>query len=235
MGTLINAGLIVVGGVIGLFFKKRMSQALSQSLSVVLGVAIVLFALANTVVEMMTIEAGGLVSKNGLILIVSLTLGMVIGSVLKLQDHVEHFENYLVRRFHKSQLTKGFMEASLLYCVGAMAIIGSFADGMSGDSSILITKGIMDGISALILVTTLGPGVIFSFIPVLLYQGSLTLLAYFMAPAISAEFLSLFSLVGFSIVFCIGLNLLKLTQIKIVNLLPALLIPILYLAIQNLF
>lgn len=234
MGTLINAGLIIVGGTIGLFFRKKLKPGIIQHLSLILGIGVVIFALANTVVEMIEIQEGVLVTKNGLILIVSLTLGYLIGSILHLQDFVDQFEAKMTQKFHKNNLTKGFIEASLLYCVGAMAIIGSLADGMSGDSSLLITKGIMDGISSLILVTSLGAGVIFSFIPVLLYQGALTLLARFLAPAVSPEFLSLFSLVGFSLVFCIGLNLLQVTKIKVVNLLPALLIPLLYLVILQL-
>ena len=231
MGTLINALLIVAGGLLGLVFKKKMSQKLSENLTLALGVGILLLGLANVLVEMITIEQGVLVTKNGLLLVVSLALGTLIGSLLHIQEGMEKMENHLANKFKKNDLSKGFIEASLLYCIGAMAIIGSIADGVNGDTSILITKGIMDGVSSLILASTLGFGVVLSAIPVLLYQGLITLLASLISPVITVEVLSLISLVGFALVICIALNILKITKIKVLNMLPAMVIPILYLII----
>lgn len=228
MGTFINAGLIIAGGLLGLLFKKRISERVSQGLTMALGIGVLLIGLANTLVEMIVVDNNVISSKNGLILIVSLAVGTLIGSVLNLQGGIDKMENFLIQKYHKSDITKGFVEASILYCVGAMAIIGSFADGIHGDISVLVTKGIMDGISSLILASTLGYGVILSFLPVLIYQGALTVLSRLLTPTISPEFLSLFSLVGFSLVICIGLNILKITKIKVVNMLPALVIPVLY-------
>ena len=235
MGTLMNVGLIAVGSLLGWLLKKRLSTKVTSMLSMALGVGVLLVGLSNTLVEMIDIEAGKLMTKNGLFLIVSLVVGGLIGTLLHLHERLESFEKKLANRFPNKPVTQGFIEASILYCVGAMAILGAFADGIHQDYSILLTKGIMDGISSLILVTTLGFGVFFSIVPVLLYQGALTLLAGSLAPFVTPAFTNLFSLVGFSLVFCIGLNMLQITKIKIVNLLPALLIPIVYLGILGLF
>lgn len=229
MGTLINVGLIIIGSLIGLVFKKRISEKLSESLTIVLGIAISIFALVNVLVEMIEINEGLILPKNGLILILSLTLGYLVGHLLRLDSLIDKFENHLSKRFSKNDISKGFIEATLLFCVGAMAITGALSDGMFQDSSILIAKGAMDAITSIILVSTLGIGVIFSAIPVFIYQGSLTLVGYFAVPLVSDGFMSLFSLIGFAIVFVIGLNMMKVTKVKIINLLPSLLVPIIYL------
>ena len=183
---------------------------------------------------------GFLTSKNDfifVIVILSVVLGAFIGTYLKLNEKVNAIGLYFERKFTKedSNFSQGFITSSLIFCVGAMAIIGSINDGISGDYSILLIKAILDGVMSMILASTLGFGVLFSFISVLLYQGSITILAYFFEQFISLEAQIQMTIVGNILIIGIGLELLDIKKIKTIDMLPALLIPIIYNLIKLLF
>lgn len=230
MGTLINCGLILLGGVIGLLFKQAVSEGMERSVQKAVGVAVVIVGLCGALSVMLGFEDGKLKSSGELLLVVSLALGTFIGEALKLDQRIDSGCCAIEGKFKASNFSAGFITASLIYCIGAMAIVGSIQDGLLGDSSTLITKGIIDGITSVVLAATLGYGVLFSVVPVLIYQGALTLLAGTLESVLVGQLLDNICMVGYVLVLCIGINFLstKDNQIKTVNMLPAILVPVGY-------
>lgn len=230
MGTLINCGLILLGGIIGLLFKKAVSEEMERSVEKAVGVAVVMVGLCGALSVMLGVEDGRLKSSGELLLVVSLALGTFVGEALKLDRRIDNGCKAIERKFKASNFSAGFITASLIYCIGAMAIVGSIQDGLLGDSSTLITKGIIDGITAVVLAATLGYGVLFSAVPVLIYQGAMTLLAGALENVLVGQLLDNICMVGYVLVLCIGINFLsnKDNQIKTVNMLPAVLVPVGY-------
>ncbi|MBQ3135490.1 MAG: DUF554 domain-containing protein [Oscillospiraceae bacterium] len=230
MGTLINCGLILLGGVIGLLFKRAVSEGMERSVQKAVGVAVVMVGLCGALNVMLHIEDGRLKSSGELLLVVSLALGTFVGEALKLDRRIDDGCKAIENRFKASNFSAGFITASLIYCIGAMAIVGSIQDGLLGDSSTLITKGIIDGITSVVLAATLGYGVLLSVIPVLIYQGAMTLLAGTLETVLKGQLLDNICMVGYVLVLCIGINFLsnKDNQIKTVNMLPAVLVPVGY-------
>lgn len=231
MGTLINAALILLGGTIGLVFKKAVSKEMEHSIQKATGVAVLVVGICGILSAMLKSNPDGSISSSGeLILVVSLALGTFTGEVLKLEDRLNRGCRYIESKFKMSNFSAGFITATMIYCVGAMAIIGSINDGLLGDSSTLVTKGILDGITSIVLAASLGYGVLFSAIPILVYQGGMTLLAGLLDKVLVGELLNNICMVGYALVMCIGINFLYNGEkkIKTVNMLPALLIPVLY-------
>lgn len=237
MGTLINAALILLGGVIGLVFKKAISKEMEFSIHKATGVAVLVIGICGVLSAMLKTDAAGKVSSSGeLILVVSLSLGTFIGELLKLEERLNKGCKWIESKFKMSNFATGFITSTMIYCVGAMAIVGSINDGLLGDSSTLITKGILDGITSVVLAASLGYGVLFSAIPILVYQGGMTLLAGLLENVLVGELLSNICMVGYALVMCIGINFLidGDKKIKTVNMLPALLIPVGYAILKNL-
>lgn len=231
MGTLINAALILLGGTIGLVFKKAVSKEMEHSIQKATGVAVLVVGICGILSAMLKSNPDGSISSSGeLILVVSLALGTFIGELLKLEDRLNRGCRYIESKFKMSNFSAGFVTATMIYCVGAMAIIGSINDGLLGDSSTLVTKGILDGITSIVLAASLGYGVLFSAIPILIYQGGMTLLAGLLDKVLAGELLNNICMVGYALVMCIGFNFLYNGEkkIKTVNMLPALLVPVLY-------
>lgn len=228
MGTLVNAGAIIVGGAIGLLFKKTIKEDLSDALIKVIALCVVVLGIFGMLSYMATIVGVGLETDGMLLLIISMALGLIIGHILKIDDRLNNLGAKIENKIKIEGFSKGFIFATMLYCVGAMAIIGSLNDGLLGDPSTLYIKAMLDGISSILLTATLGAGVIFSAIPLLIYQGAITLGAKWVSPYISQMMLSNLCMVGFMIVMIIGTNMAGMTKIKTANLIPALLIPIVY-------
>ena len=237
MGTLINAALILLGGIIGLVFKKAVSKEMEHSIHKATGVAVVVIGICGVLSAMLKAQADGSISSSGeLILVISLTLGTFIGELLKLEELLNKGCKWVERKCGMSNFAAGFITATMIYCVGAMAIVGSINDGLLGDSSTLVTKGILDGITSVVLAASLGYGVLFSVIPVLVYQGGMTLLAGLLDQVLVGELLSNICMVGYALVMCIGINFLTDgdKKIKTVNMLPALMVPVGYAIVKNL-
>ncbi|MBQ3530121.1 MAG: DUF554 domain-containing protein [Oscillospiraceae bacterium] len=236
MGTLINAALILLGGAIGLIFKKAVSKQMEYSIHKATGVAVLIIGICGVLSAMLKTKADGSVSSSGeLILVVSLALGTFIGELLKLDERLNKGCKWIESKFKMSNFSAGFITATMIYCIGAMAIVGAINDGLLGDSSTLITKGIIDGITSVVLAASLGYGVLFSAIPILIYQGGMTLLAGLLENVLAGELLSNICMVGYALVMCIGINFLYNSdkQIKTVNMLPSLLIPVGYAIIKK--
>lgn len=231
MGTLINGALILIGGIIGLVFKKAVSKDMEYSIHKATGVAVLIIGICGVLSAMLkTKEDGGISSSGELILVVSLTLGTFVGELLKLEERLNRGCKRIERKFKMSNFSTGFITATMIYGIGAMAIVGAVNDGLLGDSSTLITKGIIDGITSVVLAASLGYGVLFSVVPIVLYQGGMTLLAGLLETVLVGELLSNICMVGYALVMCIGINFLTDgdKQIKTVNMLPALLVPVVY-------
>ena len=237
MGTLINAALILLGGIIGLVFKKAVSKEMEYSIHKATGVAVLIIGICGVLSAMLKTKTDGSISSSGeLILVVSLALGTFVGELLKLEERLNKGCKWIESKFKMSNFATGFITSTMIYCIGAMAIVGAINDGLLGDSSTLITKGIIDGITSVVLAASLGYGVLFSAIPILVYQGGMTLLAGLLDKVLVGELLSNICMVGYALVMCIGINFLYNSdkQIKTVNMLPSLLIPVGYAIIKNL-
>lgn len=237
MGTIINAALILIGGLLGLIFKKAVNKDMENSIHKATGVAVLIIGLCGVLSAMLKTDADGTISSSGeLILVVSLILGVFIGELLKLDDKINAACKKIESKLKMSDFASGFITATMIYCIGAMSIVGAINDGLFGDSSTLITKGIIDGITSIVLAASLGYGVILSAIPILIYQGGITLLAGCLQNVLVGELLNNICMVGYALVMCIGINFLYNSEnkIKTVNMLPALLIPVIYEIIKNL-
>jgi len=215
MGTIINAVAIVVGGALGLLFRKGFPERMKQTALSVMGLFSVVIGL-NMALQ----------GQELILVLVSLVLGAFLGEWINIEDRLDRFGLWLERRLHLTEGSpaKGFIYTSLLFCVGPMAIVESITAGLTGDRSILVTEAMIDGIISIPFAATMGFGVLGSSIPILLYQGSLTLLASklqsFFTPVMVRELTS----VGGVIVIGIGINVMGLQRIRVGNLIPALLL-----------
>lgn len=230
MGTIINCVGIIAGGLIGILFGNRFPKSMQETLNTINGIAVMFVAIAGAMSKMLTYANGAFSTTGSLLMIISLAIGAVIGEALKLTDYIERFGEWLKHKTGNAKdpkFTEGFVTASLTVSVGAMAVVGSIEDGVSQDSSILITKAILDFVIVMVMAGSLGKGCIFSFIPVGIFQGLVTLLAVFVRGIFTTEALNAISLVGSVMIFCVGVNLVFDKKIRVANLLPSLVIAVL--------
>jgi len=229
-GTIANAAAIVAGGMIGLLFKKGIPDRLSNSMMEMCGLGIFLIGINGVVVNMITAapETGKLSDSGGLLLVISLVVGGLIGELIDIDKRVNILGQKIEMKFHAEGFARGFVAASLLFCIGAMAIVGALNDGLNNDPSVLFVKSALDGILSAVLASSLGFGVIFSAIPVFLYQGGITLGAQMLSGVLQGELLTSVCMVGYTIVLVIGTGQMGMFKVKTANLLPALFVPILY-------
>ncbi len=232
LGTLINVGAILLGGFIGLFVKKGLNEKLMDSVMKAIGVAVMFVGISGALTGLLKITEGGKIETSGtMLMIISLILGTFIGELLKIEDRLENVGEKLkkaVKAKDSRSFVEGFVTTTLIFCVGAMAIVGSLEDGLTGNFSMLAAKSVLDGIMAIIVASTMGVGVLFSAIPVFLYQGAITLLSEFISPVLSPELVLNLSYIGSALIFGIGVNQVFGKKIKTGNMLPALLVPIVY-------
>ena len=219
LGTIVNTLSIIVGSLIGLFFKGKIPEKYSQTIMHGIGLAVVLIGIKTA-----------LNTDAILIVIISLVIGSIIGEFFRIEDRLDRLGIWIGKRFSKKDdpISKGFVSASLLFCVGAMAIVGAMESGLTGNHQTLFAKSTLDGISSIIFTSTMGIGVIFSSISVFIYQGFITVTASSIKPYLQPEVVSQMSAVGGLLIFAIGINLLDIKKIKIGNMLPAICIPLLY-------
>lgn len=210
LGTIVNVAAIVVGSLLGLFFGHLLPEKVHRTLVLGLGLAVILIGLQLA-----------FQTNQPLVLIGSLILGGITGEALRIENRLENFGRRLQERFTDAgDIAEAFVTASLLYCVGAMAVMGSIQDGLGGQPTILYAKSALDGTASIVLVSTLGIGVIFSVIPILLYQGALTLAAVSVQGLLTEPVISEMNAVGGLLIFSIGLDLLGIKKIPVGNLLP---------------
>lgn len=237
MGTLINAAGVILGGVIGMIVKGGLPKRVSDILMQALGLCTMFIGIAGALSGMLKIDHNTLQASGSMLLIFSLGLGAIAGELLHIEDHMEGLAvrlKHLIRS-EDNKFVEGFVSNSLIICVGAMAVVGALQDGLLHDSSMLITKAILDAVISMVFASALGIGVVFAAIPLLVYQGGITLLAMFISPFFSNVLIANLSYVGNVLIFGVGINLFFGKKIKVGNLLPALLVPILYEIFRILF
>jgi uncharacterized membrane protein YqgA involved in biofilm formation len=213
LGTLVNAGAIIIGGALGGFVIPKVSEQVRKSTMQALGLGIILIGLQMA-----------WVTQQMLLVLVALAMGTVVGELLRIEDRLEGWATRLERWpiARRGGFARAFVQTSLLFCVGAMAITGSLHDGIAGDPSTLYAKAVLDGVASIMFGSVMGPGVMLAAVPVLLYQGLLTLAATSISTVLSPDIIREVGAVGGLLVLGIGLNLVGATEVRVGNMLPAL-------------
>ena len=228
LATIINAILILAGSVLGLLFKNRISQRFIGIVTQGLALCVIFIGVS-----------GAIQAQDTMCMIISMVMGVLIGEAIDIEKHLDNMGNTLQRKLRQqgegNRFTEGFVTASLLYCVGSMAVMGALRAGIYGEYSVLVSKGVIDGVTSISLAATMGVGVAFSIIPIIVYQGALTLIFATLGPVLEQAVVTEMSAVGGAIIFAIGLNMLNLskTRIKVGNMLPAIFMPVLYQPISS--
>lgn len=221
MGTLVNCLTIIGGCIIGLCIKGKVNEKVSTTVMNGLGLCTLYIGVS-----------GALKCEEPIQLIVSMAVGALIGELIDIDKWLiklgDYFENKFKKKDDKVSISEGFVTSSLLFCVGAMAIVGSLESGLNGNNTTLYAKSVLDGVSSIIFSSTLGIGVFLSVFTVLIYQGSITLTASMLSGILSTSVITNMSVVGSVIIIGLGLNILGMTKIKVANLLPAIFIPIIF-------
>lgn len=223
LGTLIDVTLILLGGFAGLAFGRFISERIQDTLLKATAVAIIFIGISGAMSGMLTVS-GGEISAGGSALVVSLALGSLIGEMLDLERQIDRFGEWLKYATGSngdSEFVDAFVTASLSVAIGAMAIVSSIQDGMTGNWTTLAIKGAIDALLVCTMTASMGKGCIFAAIPVLALQGALTLLASFLQPLMTAAALANLSTVGSILIFCIGINLIWPKTFRVANMLPA--------------
>ena len=232
IGTLINVAAVILGSAVGLLFRRGMKKEVSDTVMQGLSLCVILIGIK-----------GALQTGNLLLVILSMVVGGVIGSLMDIERRMNNLGAYAERKLAGGaeagagghEFAKGFVTASLVFCVGAMAVVGALDSGIRGDHSTLIAKSALDGVASIVFAGSMGAGVMLAAVPVLIYQGAIALLGTAVAPLLSDGVVLEMSAVGGLLIVGIGINMLLKKDIHIANLLPAVFVPFLYFPLMRLF
>ena len=229
LGTIVNAVAIIAGSLLGLLFSKGIPENYKEIILSGVGLSVILIGIRSA-----------LVSDNLMIIIFSVILGALLGEGLKIEKKLENLGAFLESKVtaksdDSKSFARGFVTASLVFCVGSMAIVGSLESGLTGNHQTLFAKSVLDGVTSIIFASAMGLGVMFSSLAVLVYQGILTITAVFMKSFLVPETIQQMTSVGGLLIMAIGLNMLKVTAIRVGNLIPAIFLPLVYFALRQLF
>lgn len=227
VGTLVNAAAIVIGSALGVLLKKGISEKAQKVVLQGIGMCVLVIGIMSAIV-----------TEIPLLMVISVSLGGFLGTVIGIERRLDAWGERTQKRFHREggvPFAEGLVTATITFCVGAMAILGSIESGLHHNYELLFVKSALDGFFAMLLATTFGFGVAFSAVPVLIYQGAITLSAGVLAPLLSDAMMVEVSAVGGVLIVGIGINLLGLKKIHVGDMLPAVLIPPLYFLIAGLF
>ena len=218
LGVLVNVGTVLIGSLVGLFLKRGIPEKVTEALMIGIGLCTVFIGIS-----------GALEGENTLVLILSMAIGTVIGTLLDIDKQLNRLADYVEARFKQKEgqvtVAEGFVTASLLFCVGAMTIVGSLQAGLTGDCEMLFTKATLDLVSSCVLAASLGIGVLLADIFVLVFQGGIVLLAGLVAPFLTDYAIGEMTCAGSVLIIALGLNLIGVTKIKVANYLPVIFIP----------
>lgn len=220
LGTIVNTIAVIIGATIGMLLKKGLPERLADTLMKGLGLCTLFLGIS-----------GSLKGENSMILIISMVVGALIGEGINLEEKVNRLGKWIEGRFRnkesdKTSIAEGFVTASLLFCVGAMTIVGSLQSGLQGNHEMLFNKSMLDFVAAIIFASTLGVGVAFSAVFVFVYQGAITMLAQWVAPFLNDMVINEMTCVGSVIIIGLALNMLGITKLRVMNYVPAIFIPI---------
>lgn len=220
IGTLVNVAAVIVGSLLGLLLRKGFPEKMKNTVTTGMGLCVILIGMQ-----------GALGTENVLLVIVSIVMGSIIGSLLKIEERLDKLGLSLQKKFAakdgNDHFAKGFVNATLIYCVGAMAIVGSIDSGLRGNHDTLFAKSLLDGVMSIALASTMGVGVMLSAVAVLIYQGGIALLAQLVEPLMTEVMIAEMSAVGGVLIMGIGLNLIRKEHIPVGDMLPAIFLPIL--------
>lgn len=232
LGTIINVAAIIAGGLIGIAFKKIIKENIQQGLIVASGISTIFVGIIGVLEKALTVSADGTIAAQGTtMMMLSLILGTLIGELINIESYLEGLGIWLKRKTgseNDASFVGGFVTASLTVCIGAMAIVGSIEDGIYANHSILMTKAVLDFVIIVAMAASLGKGALFSFVSVGILQGTITLLSHLIAPVMTTEAMNNLSLVGNVLIFCVGLNLVFGKKVRVGNMLPALVIAVVW-------
>lgn len=229
LGTIINTAAVILGGVLGLLLKNGIAKRFEKILMQALGLATIFIGISGVLKYMLVVGDTGIDTQGTMLLIFSLVIGCLLGEWVDIEAKMEKLGvklKALAKIQNDNRFVDGFVTASLVICVGAMAIVGAMQDGLTGDSSMLIAKSLLDFVIVAVITAAYGVGAAFSAIPIFLYQGCITLIAALFGSVISSDLIAQLSFVGNALIFCVGANLVRQKTFRVANMLPALLIPI---------
>ncbi len=230
-GTLINTAAVVAGGLIGLKLKNGIKQNMQAILMQACGVATIFIGGSGALSKMLVFQDGKFETQGTMLLIFSLVLGSLLGEWIDIEKKMDILGEKIkkaVKAEKDNLFVEGFVNVSLIICVGAMAIVGAIQDGISGDYSLLTAKAILDFVIVVVFAAVYGIGAVFSAVPILVYQGAITLAAAFLGSFVSDVIVSDLSFIGSALIFCVGINIGFGKKFKVGNMLPALAVPIIY-------
>ena len=215
LAVFVNTAAVIIGSLVGLLFKKGIPEKLAGTIMQAIGLCTIYIGISGT-----------LKGENTLVLILSMVFGTAVGTLLNIDGGITRLADSVEKRFQKANgqisLAEGFVTASLLFCIGAMTIVGSLNAGLRGDYEMLFTKSLLDLISACMLSVSLGYGVLLSAAFVLVFQGGIVLLSQLLAPILTASCIAEITCAGSLMILALGLNMIGLTKFKVANYLPAL-------------
>lgn len=214
-GTLINAGAIIVGSIVGLIIHSKLPERITTITFQGIGLFTIVLGVSMA-----------MKTSNFLIMIISIVSGSVIGEFLDLENAIVRFSEWIKSKtkFGDDKFSEGFITSSLLFCMGSMAILGAIEEGLGGNPNLLLAKSVLDGVASIVLAASLGIGVIFSAVPLLLYQGGITLFAGSLQHFLTDTIINELTAVGGLLLIGLGISLLEIKKLKIMNMLPSLLI-----------
>ena len=220
IGTLVNVVAVIVGSLLGLLLRKGFPDKMKNTVTTGMGLCVILIGMQ-----------GALGTQNVLLVILSVVLGSIIGVALKIEERLDKLGLSLQKKFAakdgNDNFAKGFVTATLIYCVGAMAIVGSIDSGLRGNHDTLFAKSLLDGVMSIALASTMGVGVMLSAVAVLIYQGGIALLAQLVAPLLTEAMITEMSAVGGVLIMGIGFNMFRKEHISVGDMLPAIFLPLL--------
>ena len=235
LGTIVNVVAIIVCGCLGLLLKGGLKERFREIMTQACGLAVVFIGAAGAFEMIFSVEGNGLTSNHTMLIVISLVLGGLAGELINIEKRLDSLGDKLkkaVKAGTDNKFVDGFVTASLIFCIGAMAICGPIDEALTGDSTTLFIKAILDGIIVTVLASVYGVGAIFSALSVAVYQGIFTVFGFFIADFISDALVMTLSGVGSVLIFAVGLNLLRPKSIRVGNFLPALIVPVIYEAIK---
>ena len=225
MGTLINVIGILAGGMLGMWFGKRFSSRMQETLNRACGISVLFIGMAGALEEMMKNDG------RSMFIVICIVLGGLIGELIDIEGWFERFGKWLKiksRNAKDPMFVEGFVTASLTVCIGAMAVVGAIEDGIHGDFSILATKAVLDLVLVMIMSGYMGIGCVFSALPVAVFEGLMTIFAMLMKSVMITSALSDLSLIGSILIFCVGVNLVWDKRVRVANLLPSLILAVIF-------
>ena len=230
LGTLVNMAAILIGSGLGRLLKNGIPKRLQTTISSAVGLCLIFVGITGAIKGLMNVSGTTFETKDTLVVVICMAVGAAIGEWLDLEQKMENLGDWvkskLPRGASTSNFTEAFVSTSLVFCIGAMAIVGSIEDSLNHDYTILFTKAVMDGVLSVVFAASMGIGVAFSMFPIGIYQGGITLLAGLVKPYLTDLMIGRLSCIGSILIFALGLNLTIGTKIKIANMLPAVFLPV---------